>query len=137
MNISLIKKCKCCGTMFEVSPYNPRHTYCSKKCRDRDNFDSEKKRIYQSKYYKKLRKGIINHYGGKCDICGEDHIECLTIDHSFNDGAEHRREVGMGTAFYNWLKKNNYPDDLGLRVLCWNCNCSIGCYGYSPLEERL
>lgn len=82
--------------------------------------------------YRKLRLEAIEHYGGKCACCGEFRIQFLTIDHINNDGAEHRRELGNRN-IYEWLKKNNYPKD-GFRVLCYNCNCSIGNYGYCPHE---
>ena len=31
-------------------------------------------------------------------------------------------------------QRNNYP--VGFRVLCWNCNCSIGMYGECPHQEE-
>lgn len=104
---------------------------------------------YQNKHKEwasKLKRETMAAYGGVCAICGESHYECLTIDHSNGDGASFRRGHGYvrddtnkpqssftGLKFYSWLKKNGFPQDLGLRVLCWNCNCSIGSYGYSPL----
>ncbi len=102
---------------------------------------------YARKYRRQLKETVLATYGGKCAICGETHIECLTIDHSFNDGAEWRRSFldkksnrdrtgNHGQSFYHFLRANNFPKDLGLRVLCWNCNCSIGLYGYSPLSKR-
>lgn len=85
-----------------------------------------------------LKHLIIEHYGSKCEICGESHIECLTIDHKNGDGVKFRERMDgrqfSGNKFYRWLKKEEFPDDLGLRVLCFNCNCSIGAYGYSPYE---
>lgn len=32
--------------------------------------------------------------------------------------------------FYRWIKKNGFPDSV--QVLCWNCNCAKGIYGYCP-----
>ena len=93
----------------------------------------------RSKLYRlDLKFDAITAYGGECAICGEPHIECLTLDHSFNDGAKFRKEYKMhggGSTFYRWLRQRGFPQDLGLRVLCWNCNCSIGTFGYSPYEE--
>jgi hypothetical protein len=77
-----------------------------------------------------LKTIIINHYGGCCACCGEKQLEFLAIDHVDQSGAKHRRKVGSGHRFYNWLKKNNYP--LGFRVLCFNCNWALGIYGYCP-----
>lgn len=57
----------------------------------------------------------------------------ITINiNQYGDGAQHRKERGSGIKFYRWLKNNNFPKNLNLRVLCFNCNCSIGAYGYSP-----
>ena len=71
---------------------------------------------------------VFDHYGRKCACCGEDEILFLTLDHIYNDGAEHRRAIGpywskkghAGTAFYRWVVRNNYPDFL--QALCSNCN---------------
>jgi hypothetical protein len=69
------------------------------------------------------KKETVAAYGGKCVCCGEDNWGFLTIDHPNNDGAEHRRQLGIsgGIAFYMWLRRNNYPKDF--QILCWNCNC--------------
>lgn len=61
-------------------------------------------------------------------MCGETDVDMLTIDHTAQDGAEHRREVGMergrgGSIFYQWLKDKDYPD--GYRVLCFNHNIKV------------
>ena len=69
---------------------------------------------------------IFNHYGS-CRCCGENNIYFLTIDHINNDGAEHSRKIYplnnkrvSGIAFYRWIIRNNFPDNL--QSLCWNCN---------------
>ena len=36
-------------------------------------------------------------------------VELFTIDHINNDGAIMRKIHGVGSAFYLWLKKNNFP----------------------------
>lgn len=120
-----------------------------KRARDKRK---HKKRSYQQiwDFDRKLELKVetLDQYGGICAICGEAHLECLTIDHERNDGAEFRRKMAektggdyikrkryySGVKFYMWLKQNGFPKDLGLRVLCFNCNCSIGAYGYSPYE---
>lgn len=72
--------------------------------------------------HQELKKFILQHYGNgdiACVICGENRIDCLSIDHINNNGYEHRRETGNGVHFYNWLKKNNLP--IGYQTLCMNC----------------
>lgn len=74
----------------------------------------------------------------ECGCCGEEEVLFLTIDHTNNDGGEHRKimkEGGIsssGYMFYYWLKRNNFPQDLGLETLCYNCNLSKGVYGTCP-----
>jgi len=70
----------------------------------------------------KLKQEVLAHYGGcKCVICKESRLSCLSLDH-IGGGGNKERKMGklVGTKFYHWLKKNNYPD-LPLRVLCMNC----------------
>lgn len=100
----------------------------------------EKHKDRQKEKYRKrnqeLRLKCLIFYSGnppECACCGEGHIEFLTIDHINNDGAEHRRQLGVGKSFYRWLIKENFPD--GFRVLCYNCNCSLGHYGRCPHDS--
>lgn len=78
-----------------------------------------------------LRLETFSYYcGGKprCQCCGENMLDFLTLDHINNDGAEHRRSMGLingtrgncTTETFRWLKKHNFPD--GFQVLCANCN---------------
>ena len=116
------------------------------RCRDYYAENKEKIKARVQRTRRRIKQETIKHYGGKCNICGEAHIECLTIDHSKGDGGKFRKNNGnkvngssgalAGNKFYEWLKKRNFPDNLGLRVLCFNCNCSIGAYGYSPLGGK-
>ena len=78
------------------------------------------------------KRAAFAHYGGKCTYCGETEEIFLTIDHTDNNGAEHRREQRSGNNnghnIYAWLRKNNYPDT-GFQILCFNCNCAKGIHG--------
>ena len=80
--------------------------------------------------HSRVRIECITYYGGKCDCCGENQAEFLTIDHINRNGAAHRKVVGFGNTFYYWLRRNNYPT--GYRVLCYNCNIADGFYGKCP-----
>jgi hypothetical protein len=89
---------------------------------------------YSQRTRQRLRLNILQHYGGLkpvCACCGEDHIEFLSVDHIKGGGAKHKKLLGAG--FYDWLKKNNYPP--GYRILCHNCNQSLGSYGYCPHQK--
>ena len=67
-----------------------------------------------------IRKTVFDHYGNKCVCCGETIEVFLTVDHIYNGGAEHRKEVGSGIRLYKWLIDNDFPD--GFQLLCRNCN---------------
>jgi hypothetical protein len=73
-----------------------------------------------------IRAEMIRAYGGRCACCGESNPLFLTIDHIDNDGAEHRRKLGVGrqsgSAVMMDLYKRKWPQE-GFRLLCFNCNC--------------
>jgi hypothetical protein len=90
--------------------------------------------LARSKKYELSNKiKIIKEYGGKCICCGENELEFLTIDHINNNGAEERKitKQGTGGKLYRWLIKNNFPKD-NYQLLCYNCNCAKGFFGYCP-----
>ena len=112
---------------------------CDKK-RSKDNAGKNlpRKRETARKYYKNIRLAALAQYSNgkfKCACCSEPRIEFLAIDHINEDGAKHRKEVGVTRAIFNWLKKNKYPK--GFQVLCYNCNMAKSFYGECPhVEER-
>lgn len=86
---------------------------------------------YQKAHRRQLRLEVLNHYapdGLRCTCCGEDHVEFLCIDHINGGGGQHRKSIKG--SLYSWLKKRGFPK--GFRVLCLNCNGSLGHYGYCP-----
>ena len=86
-----------------------------------------------------LKVETIAAYGSGCSCsgCSHNEIEFMTLEHSRNDGAEHKREIGcFGINLYRWLKKNGFPKNLGLVVMCMNCNFSRGKYGYCPHANK-
>ncbi len=67
----------------------------------------------------------------KCACCGEDVRFFLCKDHIFGGGVKHHRELKeRGISLNRELINNNYPN--GYRILCHNCNSSLGYYGYCP-----
>jgi len=83
----------------------------------------------------KLRKEVIDKYGGYCFCCGEINIDLLAIDHINGNGNKHRRTIS-GDDFYRVLRDSDVSNDL--QVLCHNCNS--GRYingGICPHEEAL
>jgi hypothetical protein len=86
------------------------------------------------KKYDILRNEVLTKYGGnppQCACCKESHIEFLCIDHINGGGNQHRKQLNRKTkGFWAWLRDNNFPE--GYRVLCHNCNFSIGAHGFCP-----
>lgn len=82
----------------------------------------------------RLKLKIIAAYGGACRCCSEETPEFLSIDHIDGTGA-HARKQGQGTGdkFYRWLLRQGCPTD-NYRLLCFNCNCARGMFGYCPHE---
>jgi hypothetical protein len=99
-----------------------------KECRERAQQCSKKRHLRE-------KIAVFNHYGKKCNCCGEEGVEFLSIDHINNDGAKHKRENGIKRwDFYHWLIKNNFPE--GFQTLCMNCNFAKGKLGYCPHKKR-
>ena len=72
-----------------------------------------------------LKKEVLTHYGpeGKLGCCwvGCDvvDIDMLSLDHIADDGAIHRKALGLGTRIYQWAKKHEFPRGV-LQTLCHN-----------------
>lgn len=101
-----------------VKNYNETH---KERCAETHKKNRQLERIEVLAYYSKGTP--------ICECCGESHMEFLGIDHINGGGSKHRKESNC-TNIYRLLKKNNFPE--GYRVLCHNCNLSIGFYGYCP-----
>ena len=80
-------------------------------------------RVRQIESRRKVKIIILKHYGCKCELCGINNPNVLTIDHINNDGRKHRIKIGNGTTsgdlIYRDLIKNKFPDNV--RLLCWKC----------------
>ena len=85
--------------------------------------------------YAVLRVEALKMYGGECNCCGEKRVEFLAFDHRKGGGRKHRHEVAKGNSymFVLWLLKTTRK---GIRVLCHNCNCAHGFYGYCPHDKE-
>lgn len=112
-------KCVRCGE----SDARPNRAMCQ-TCMDRES-------AQQKVMGQRLRMAALEAYGGaKCSCCGESHVEFLALDHINGGGNQMRKVHKTGKEFYKWLRNNGYPE--GFRVLCHNCNHSLGSYGYCP-----
>jgi ribosomal protein L44E len=92
-----------------------------KSWRDRNPNKVEEYNKLKKVYNRKIKSEVLRHYSLdlKCQKCGFDNLDALTIDHINGGGREHRKKIGFGGSFYYWLRRNNYPE--GFQVLCMNC----------------
>lgn len=104
--------CRCCGAERDRDD----NTECA-VCRERRKHVGKKRDLV-------IRNAVLEAYGGcKCSCecgCGETVRGFMTLDHSLNDGAKHGQKIT--TTLTKWLFKNGFPQDIGIRVMCWNCN---------------
>lgn len=156
MDIVLMKiRCEVCKIEKDAIEFSLRFMYtekgilsgCCNKCmklkrrRKKSNpfISSEETKARARQRYKDRRQEAIAHYGGVCACCGEDRYEFLAIDHINGGGAKERKNTGSGARFLSILRKMHYPP--GYRILCHNCNTSLGVYGYCPhnppMPERI
>ncbi len=68
-------------------------------------------------YLIRVRKQVIDSYGGECVCCKEKNYGFLTIEHLKHDAKNDRK----GQKLYAWLLKNGCPKDR-YTILCMNCN---------------
>lgn len=105
------------------------------------------KRYWENKAYhnaytrqkdREQKHEVLLHYSSGsfpvCACCKETHEEFLSIDHIAGNGNKHRKEDPSAVKIYRWLKNHNFPE--GFRVLCMNCNHSLGHFGYCPHNPK-
>lgn len=99
------RECKFCNS--DLSQKHLLALFCNQKCRDRLNFNKEKKKDYAEvrKYYKKIREDY-----NKCEYCESD----------FENRTKHLDHIVP----YSVAKNNNYENNIS--VVCHICNCSKG-----------
>lgn len=96
---------------------------------------SERMRASALRNRRQRREEVLGYYGGsppKCACCGENRFQFLCIDHIHGGGTEHKKQINKD--LYLWLKMRGFPE--GFRVLCHNCNMSLGMYGFCPHDQE-
>lgn len=142
------RRCRSCKEEKPLSEFYPRgkkdprpDTYC-KQCRGEffrawAKANPEARKAAAARARAKLRRRVLDHYGGSCDCCGEGRQPFLAIDHIDGGGIQHRKSLGnagFGISFYRWLVNQGFPT--GFRVLCHNCNQALGHYGRCPHQDE-
>lgn len=88
---------------------------------------------YHRELGKRQRSKFLEMYGNKCSCCGEILQEFLTIEHIQGQIGIKRSKKNTGQWAYAKAIKEYRPDLY--EILCWNCNCSKGRYGYCPHKK--
>lgn len=82
----------------------------------------------QQKYHRSLKQLVLSHYANpiKCFNCGRTELEVLALHHLDNDGGVSRDKIdtktGGSMGYYRYLKKNNFPEQGKIQILCHNCH---------------
>ena len=100
----------------------------------------EQRRQQNALRYQGLKISALLMYGACCACCGEQTYEFLAFDHIEGGRSGSSRLPGQldrgpkaKEPFYRWLLKERRE---GIRVLCHNCNCARGSFGYCPHERE-
>lgn len=87
--------------------------------------------------HERVKREVVNAYGGKCTCCDEGDIHFLTIEHVTPEASKrHRYPNGRrisGTKLLRIIIAEGFPEDI--TILCHNCNCSRGQYGGCPHQR--
>lgn len=83
--------------------------------------------LYAKQRVRKRKLEICLHYCKgrvrcQCLGCSVTYLGFLQVDHIKGDGRKFRKKGVSGNAFYDWLKRHNFPK--GFQILCACCNFS-------------
>lgn len=99
--------------------------------------NKERLSAYLKAYHRKYKFAAMSGYSEdgvpRCNCCGVEPIEFLTIDHVNNDGNVKRRELGgkeHGVLLHKRIVDSGWPAEY--QVLCFNCNLAKGFFGACP-----
>lgn len=161
LSTHICSKCndiKPCTAFHRDNSKNCGHTTICKACvssRQREariaDPDAYEVRLADMKTYakrpdvvaKRIEKGradkrrAVELYGNRCACCGITGLEFLTFDHIGGWGAEHRSADSTAGQIVNWIRRRGWIIDPRLRLLCWNCNCSRGIFGFCPHNPEM
>jgi hypothetical protein len=91
---------------------------------------ADRVRAYGRLRHRRLRREMVDAYGGRCACCGQDGPQFLALDHAKGGGCAERRVLQVG-GLLSRLKRAGWPGDQH-RLLCHNCNASVGMLGFCP-----
>lgn len=125
--------CQDCSVKFEGTRSDTKRCQVCKLIYRRERDSAPERKARRAARHKEIRQQAFDGYGGKCSCCGEDKFEFLAIDHVHGNGRKEREKLST-RQIANKVIKNNFPDLY--RVLCHNCNQSLGWFGYCPHKNN-
>jgi len=94
---------------------------------------------HSKRILRNLKIKVLAGYGNKCACCGIIEYEFLSVDHVKERGADERRRLGRRAtnsgSLYRKIIRENFPDLY--QILCYNCNMSLGFFGYCPHHPEI
>ena len=119
------KTCKECGKQFFIKN-NTREKYCSIYCRNKANGKTYNRKhpgrnlLAIKKSTVRRRRKIIQHFGGKCNQCGETDWRVLQVNHINGGGRKDLLSKGGSAKVYKEILSGKREGEFNL--LCANCN---------------
>ena len=86
----------------------------------------------------RVKQEVIAGYGGCCACCGETICEFMTLDHVAESRAAEKQRCGRAMhslTLYQKVIRDGFPPTL--QLLCFNCNCALGFFGYCPHHPEI
>jgi hypothetical protein len=129
----ICKKNICCKPSGDC-PEGHKIYYGKRKVKYQEDYLKNKDKInsLHRQKAKDRRYELLCYYSGippKCACCGETKVEFLAFDHPNGNGGKLRKEIEN---YFLWLWRTRPKD---IRVLCHNCNMSMGLYHYCPHQS--
>jgi len=119
-------------TYTQTEHYRQLRNLWHKEYRTRPDVKERMTKNYKAFFLKVWKEAFV--FFGPCACCGENELEFLSLDHINGNGAEERGRGISGIQILERLRREGWPEEAKkeYRLLCYNCNFTIGHYGYCP-----
>ena len=113
--------CRECCRKYRRIYYKANQRKLIQRTKDWNIENPGKANKYMKKRRQKIKKEVMEGYGGECVCCGESELAFLTIEHKLKDGPQHLKyNNNSSLKIYIDVIDRDFPDEY--TVLCMNCN---------------